>query len=166
MLFLTFGCAAASLCYGQANHPAQRSDSLILVAGANNPQYLTHSDGRQQLIYTCEAEYPAQAVVAAISQELQKKNWKPLKEDFLNPGLPSSFVRGWVNFEDDAEHPATYVHQWIGDWESSARDIVRYSLEYSSQNTSTRDLHTLRITALYIPARAAIEIKNSTTRKE
>jgi len=164
-LLLAFGCAVASVCYGQAGGSTQHSDSLVIVSGAKDPRYLAHSDGRQQLIYTCEVEYPAEEIVASISRELRKKHWKPLKEDFLNPGLPSSNVRGWVSFEDGTTHTAEYVHEWMADWENAAHDIVMYDLEYRSADTSTRDLRALQVIALYVPARTVIEMKRATTPK-
>jgi hypothetical protein len=148
-------------CFSQTANTDKHSDSLILASGGNNPSYKNYSDGRQHLIYTCEVDYPTKDVVAFVSKELQVKNWKPLKEDFMNPKLPSSHVSGWADFEDDRANPSTHVYQWMADWENEAHDIVRYSLEYRSPAASTRDLHTLRVIALYIPAPVASEMKRT-----
>jgi hypothetical protein len=49
----------------------------------------------------------------------------------------------------------------MADWENDAHDIVRYDLEYRSPVASTRDLHALRVIALYIPAATASEMKRT-----
>jgi len=162
-LLLTFGYGVTSFCYGQAGSSTQRSESLVVVSGAMDPKYLAQPDGREQLAYTCAVEYPAQEIVASISRELRKRHWKPLKEDFLNPGLPSSLVSGWTSFQDSTTHPTEYVHQWMADWENPAHDVVRYDLEYRSPDDSTRDLRSLQVIALYIPARIVIEMKRATS---
>jgi hypothetical protein len=148
-------------CHSQTANTDKHSDSLILASGGINSSYRAYPDGRQQLIYTCEVEYPAEDVIAFISRKLRAKNWKPLKEDFMNPGLPSSHVSGWADFEDDTASPSTHVYQWMADWENEGHDIVRYALEYRSPVASTRNLHTLRVIALYIPAPVASEMKRT-----
>lgn len=154
-------CVVSATCFSQTASTDKHSDSLILASGGNNPSYKNYPDGREHLIYTCEVDYPAEDVVAFISKELQVKNWKPLKEDFMNPGLPSSHVSGWADFEDDRASPSTHVYQWMADWENEAHDIVRYDLEYRSPVASTRDLRMLRVIALYIPAQVANEMKRT-----
>jgi len=52
--------------------------------------------------------------------------WKPLMEDFLNPGISTSLVRGWTNYQDDVRHQ--YVWQWQGQWESDKGEIATYAL--------------------------------------
>jgi hypothetical protein len=79
----------------------------------------------------------------------------------MNPGLPSSHVSGWADFEDGRARPSTHVFQWMADWENEAHDIVRYDLEYRSPVASTRDLHTLQVIALYIPAPIVSEMKRT-----
>jgi len=161
MSLLASVCILSSACYGQAASDDQHSDSLVVVSGGNNPLFVTYSDGRQQVTYTCDAAYPAADVLAYISKELQVNDWKPLKDDFLNPGLASSNVRGWTDFEDGTKHPSTHVFQWTADWENEAHDIVRYGLEYRSPVASTRDLHALKVVALYIPAATVTEMKQA-----
>ncbi len=85
-LVLTAITIAMPTCYGQVAGSTKYSNSLIEVSGAQNPTYLALSEGREQLTYTVAVEYPADKIVAFVSSELQKKGWKPLREDFLNPG--------------------------------------------------------------------------------
>jgi hypothetical protein len=151
----------ASACCGQVTTVHYTPNFLVLAPSAKDPSYLTQSDGRQELTYSCEVEYPAENVIAFISKQLRANDWKLLKEDFMNPGLPSSHIGGWTDFEDGATKPSTHVYQWMADWENEGHDIVRYNLEYRSPAASTRDLHTLRVIALYIPAPVASEMKRT-----
>src|SRR5215471_14955089 len=83
--------------FGQnANHEEKYSASLVVAPLAKSPKYLKYQDGRQQVVYTSESEYPGEDVLSFISAELRKQGWKPLPQDFLNPDIPSSHQRGWT----------------------------------------------------------------------
>jgi len=141
----------------------KHSESLIVVSGAKDPSYRTYPDGREHVMYTVEAEYPAEKIISAISGQLGKKGWKPLREDFMNPGIQSSRIRGWKSFADATQQPEEGVHSWVADWESPAHDIVVYTLEYrtpgAAVSTYTHSLKTLQVIGLYIPARVAADMK-------
>jgi hypothetical protein len=137
------------------------SDSLLVAPSGQKPNYLTYPDGREQLIYTIEIAYPAENLLSFLKTELQKRSWKPLPEDFFNPGMPSSIRRGWSFFEDHTQQPWTGVFVWSADWENSTRDITQYVLRYESPDNSTRDLKNLQVIALFIPANIAAKMKSS-----
>jgi hypothetical protein len=126
---------------------------------AKSPKYLKYRDGRQQVVYASESEYPAEDVLSFISAELKKRGWKPLPQDFFNPDVPSSHQRGWAFFEDHTQKPSTGVFAWSADWENDARDIVVYALRYESPDNSTRNLKNLQVVALFIPAEIAAKMK-------
>lgn|ERR1700752_3498318 len=143
----------------QGDGRQKHSDSLLAAPSAKQPNHLTYPDGRQQLIYTIETAYPAEELLSFIRAELQKRGWKPLAEDFFNPGMPSSIQRGWSFFEDHAQQPWTGVYAWSADWENSMHDITQYVLRYESPDHSTRDLKNLQVIALFIPANIAVKMK-------
>jgi hypothetical protein len=87
-------------------------------------------EGTDQLSYQIEVEYPAVSIVSCISTQLAEKGWRPLKEDYWNPGLPSSHVRGWTQFVDASVHPEATVDQWAAQWENAAGNLVWYSMRY------------------------------------
>jgi hypothetical protein len=118
--------------------------------------------GKDQIIYNLQSEYPADDVLSTISTRLKRLGWRPLKEDWLNPGLPSSHIRGWTYFEDETTNPATSVRAWGGQWENSTHDILEYNLEYRCPGklcSSTYDLHDLRVVAIRVPADLAKRMK-------
>ena len=146
--------------FGQrANDGEKYSASLVVAPSAKSPKYLKYQDGRQQVIYSTESEYPAEDVLSFIRAELKKRGWKPLPQDFLNPEIPSSHQRGWTFFEDHTQKPWTGVYAWNADWENGSHDIVVYVLRYESPDNSTRDLKNLQVIALFIPADIAAKMK-------
>ena len=80
--------AAPRFSYSQAPESAKYSNSLIAVAGATNTSYAILSEGRQQLSYVTESDYPATKILSFISNDLRKKGWNTLDQDFMNPGFP------------------------------------------------------------------------------
>lgn len=150
---------AMPTCYAQVARSTKYSNSLIEVSGAQNPTYLALSEGREQLTYTVAVEYPADKIVAFVSGELQKKGWKPLREDFLNPGIPSFNVRGWASFDDAVQKPAARVYQWMTDWEDRTRDITVYDLEYRYPTSGAPNRSELHVLELYIPAPTVAKMK-------
>lgn len=143
----------------RANDEQKYSASLVVVPSAKSPKYLKYQDGRQQLIYATESEYPAEDVLSFISAELRKRGWRPLPQDFFNLEIPSSHQRGWTFFEDHTQKPWTGVYAWNADWENGSHDIVVYALRYDSPDNSTRNLKNLQVIALFIPAEIAANMK-------
>ena len=135
---------------GQALRPC-----LVVVPGGTNIRSIRYH-GEDQLSYRVQSQYPAGDVLQTIGSQLAKTGWKPLKKDYLNPGLASSQVRGFQYFPDPTTHPKSSVRRWVGQWENDAHDIVNYMLEYRCAEdlcSSTRDLHDLQVSAIFIPAK-------------
>lgn len=146
--------------FGQrANVEEKYSASLVVTPLAKNPKYLKYQDGRQQVIYSTESEYPAEDVLSFISAELKKLGWKPLPQDFLNSDIPSSHQRGWTFFEDHTKKPWTGVYAWNADWENGSHDIAVYALRYESPDNSTRNLKNLQVIEFFIPSDIAAKMK-------
>ncbi len=117
--------------------------------------------GADKVSYKVQTDYPADDVISFISKELKGKGWEPLREDYLNPGVPSSHVRGWTEFSDSTTHPETHVHQWLAQWENDAGDIVWYTLQYRYPKGRAPSLDVLDVIAAYIPAKVAKPLKRS-----
>jgi hypothetical protein len=163
-LLLTLALVLVVGCQRRSGTERKHSESLLIAPSAINPKYLAYPDGRQQLTYTVDIEYPAEPTIAFISVELQKRNWEPLREDFLNPGTPSSQVRGWTQFEDQATEPRATVRAWGTDWEDAAHNITTYSLHYRypMSGHDPADARMLHVVALYFPAAVAEKLKHAT----
>jgi hypothetical protein len=159
ILLLAVAFVAASGSQQGADGGQKYSDSLLVAPFAKSPKYFRWPDGRQQLTYTTETEYPAEDVLSFFRAELEKRGWKPLPQDFLNPDIPSSLKRGWTFFEDHTQKPWTGVYAWAADWENGPHDLTSYILKYESPTNSTHDLKNLQVIALYIPAEMAAKMK-------
>src|SRR5262249_30746944 len=84
----------------------------------------------ESVTYQLNQDYPARSAIQTITARLESNGWRPLREDFLNPGLPTSVVRGWMHFEDGNTGRPTEVYQWVGQWEDTSKRIVWYILSY------------------------------------
>jgi hypothetical protein len=125
------------------------SDSLFLVHGASDVHF-TKLCGTDQLSYHITSQYPAYKVITNIKAKLNELGWIPLKNSFLNPGLPTSHVRGWTNFEDATGERLKVVHSWWGDWTNERGEIVTYILRYDYLKNEQPDLESLSVTAIYM----------------
>jgi hypothetical protein len=137
------------------------SDSLIVVSGAQNIRYAKFN-GTDQLLYEIKIQYPANAVLEELRKQLEIKGWSPLSEDYLNPGLPSSHIRGWSDFIDATKSPERKVHQWLAQWEDKKGDILWCTLRYSYPCKGTPNLKDLTVSEVFIPAAIAREAKEAT----
>jgi hypothetical protein len=137
---------------------AKYSDSLIVVAGAKDLHY-TKLEGTDQILYIVEAEYPANSVLQEIFQKLEAKGWRPFQEDYLNPGLPSSHVRGWTDFIDATKKQRKKVYQWLAQWENKNHDILWCTLRYSYPDVGKPNLSDLTVSKVFIPSKIAIEAR-------
>lgn len=160
--------AATFLAASPSQYPSEEKypPSLVVVSPTKNQKYVRYPDGREQLTYLIEAEYPAERVLPFIKGELKKQGWEPLPNDFLNPGIPSSIQRGWTFFQDQTQSPATFVWQWSVDWKNATNDITSYTLAYQATTNSTRNLNDLHVAALFIPAEIATKIQPHSGRQK
>jgi hypothetical protein len=156
-------CACTDQRKSSAETPKGFAPSLIVLPGANEVKF-EKSNGADQVSYKLQVDYPAESVLEVIRSRLAKQGWKTLQEDFLNPGLPSSHVRGWTDLEDWSKEPKTHVHQWLAQWQNNSGDIVLYTLQYRYPKDKPPDMRNLQIHAAYIPARIADQMKSEVLR--
>ena len=152
-------------CRGQRqSSPSESIPAYLVVSpGATSIKHKWFN-GQEQLSYHNQAEYPADDLLNTIKDRLDKLGWKPLKEDFLNPGTPSSLIQGWSFFNDDTTQPKTSVRSWITQWENPSHDIVEYALTYRCPGdlcmSTAQTPRDLRVMAVYVPAALAQRMKS------
>ncbi len=159
---VVFVVCISAWCQQSKHAAAEIRPTFFVVARGATEVKQSRWQGHDQIVYRIQASYPAADVLKTIAVRLGQLGWKPLKEDWLNPGLPSSHVRGWTYFEDETTKPATSVRAWSADWENGVHDILTYQLEYRCAGnlcSSTLDLHDLRVVAIHIPADLAERMK-------
>ncbi len=156
-------------CHSVSESPPRYSRALIVLPNAREVKFGKYN-GSDQLSYTVEVEYPASEQISTISKKLAENGWKPLREDWLNPGLKSSHTRGWTDFEDVSRRRDLRVFQWLAQWDDKAGDVVAYAYQYRDQLGPARHRsryflrkepgsHKLRVMAVYFPAKLAEKIK-------
>jgi hypothetical protein len=116
--------------YPAAGSRQIRPDALIVLPGATDVRDTNENDGT--VLYELNQDYPALPVTQTITARLESSGWRPLREEFLNPGLSTSLVRGWVSVEDRTTGRPTQVYQWVGQWEDASRRIVWYVFAYDA----------------------------------
>lgn len=147
-VFLVFAFGLSGCWRGNTAH---HTDALIVCPGAERVDW-GWFQGTDQLAYQVKVGYPADSTIACISKKLSANGWQPLKEDFWNPGLPSSQVRGWTHFTDVMVHPEAGVDAWVAQWQNQAGDVAWYYLQY---RYPSQDRYTLFVNAGFIPANKA-----------
>ena len=120
--------------YGAVGSQRARPDALIVLPNAIDVRDTNENEGT--VVYRLNEEYPALPVIQTIQSRLERSGWHPLREDFLNPGLPSSLVRGWTSHEDRTQGRAAQVYQWMAQWEDDSKRIVWYDLTYDAVTES------------------------------
>jgi hypothetical protein len=124
---------------------------LLILEGAQRAQ---HTTGPQEVVtFDIEEMGPAPHTIVEITRHLDQLGWEPLKEDFLNPGVPTSLVRGWTDYQDDVRDQ--YVWQWQGQWQSARGDIATYDLKYTNAGGDTSCAGPLHVAAIALNAEAA-----------
>jgi len=108
-----------------------------------------------QVLYQVNTPYPAEEVLKYIKTKLAHDQWIPLENDYLNPRIPSSHVRGWGSFVDRTTSPKTKVRQWLAQWKNSEGDIVWFRFQYRSSVGGVEDLNPLRVVGTYVPRQIA-----------
>jgi len=108
-----------------------------------------------QVLYQVNTPYPAEEVLKYINTRLVHDRWIPLQNDYLNPGIRSSHVRGWGSFIDGTTLPKTKVRQWLAQWKNPEGDIVWFRFQYRSGVVGVEDLNTLRVAGTYVPRQIA-----------
>jgi hypothetical protein len=127
---------------------------LLVVAGAYDADCRPYA-GTMQVNYELRIAYPADAVISELNSHLEGLGWRQLREDFLNPGFPTSHVDGWSEFLDSTVQPTAVIHQWMADWTNDQGDIVRFALRYTFPRGGKEDLTKLHVFGILLPSKVA-----------
>lgn len=129
----------------------QHVDALVVAPDATEIAFKT-VEGTQQVYYNCRVPYPANGVIEFIGSELLSAGWSPREESYLNPGSPTSQVKGWGKFLDETKEEPEVVHQWWGEWQRPDGSVVIYILRYAYPEDSQPDLVNLSVVGIHNPA--------------
>ena len=107
----------------------QSSNSLVILTGAYNVKK-TNEPGKVEVNYEVMQAFPAPEAIGRIAVAMSESGWTPFEEDFLNPGMPSSLVRGWTDYREGSLTADSGRTQWIGQWKNPKGEVAEYRLLY------------------------------------
>ena len=153
---------------------ASNAASHWLISPENLPVYLRPLSGATQVVaagkdgdfavhYDLAVCYPAWSELGRLQERLPRE-WAPRKENFLNPGIPTSQVRGWQHYEDATTEPHTYVDHWSGEWDDQSGRILTLDLMYRARTAGERRC-TLTVSASQLSA-GTVRALEARTRSE
>lgn len=134
------------------------SAALVVAGDAKDVTYSTNN-GADLVSYNLKVAFPANEVIQEITSKLAEQGYKPLKESFLNPGIPSSMERGWSEYVDATKTPNKTVHQWNTDWSNNAGEIVSYMFRYEYPEGKDKNLIDLEVSAILMQKALANDAK-------
>ncbi|QDT67990.1 hypothetical protein MalM25_08990 [Planctomycetes bacterium MalM25] len=131
--------------------------ALLVLEGATQLRRDPGAYGSHHVAYALNEKHPASIAIQQISSNLKKLGWMPIQDDWLNPGIPSSHLRGWTDFRDGTTTPMNRVHRWGAQWQDKTGNVVDYTLSYTYPVSGVPDLHSLWINGSWYPA-ASVKI--------
>jgi len=154
--------AATASCRHNATGPVKLPPELIVRKGATDVRMQKRTDGGVELSYRVLEQFPADSLLSELKAALPAERWRPLTENWLNPGTSSGDARGWTSFFDTTKTPPKLVHVWSGGWQDSQGNLVEYAVTYESRErpagswSAPPDDSAAMVTALALPT-AAVE---------
>ncbi len=140
------------------------ANALVVLDGATKISREGGYGGSYQVGYEIVEKHPAADAIQQISARLHALGWKPLRDDWLNPGIPSSHVRGWTDYQDASVKPSRHIHLWLAQWKHAAGNVVVYSLRYSYPWDGKPNLRSLRVSGSWYPAATVRSMQRHTRR--
>lgn len=128
----------------------RRDQALAPLPTAHDIVYSEDGPGQFSVSYTLEERFPAKKSLRLLAHRLRSKGWHPLQEDWLNPGIPSSHVRGWVGIETD--NISNTENQWNGQWADERGNVVAYFLSCSGSSRAAANSSIISVHALWTDA--------------
>jgi hypothetical protein len=159
LLVMAGACRVSRARVGTAELPA----TLFVPGDAVDVTTTTATDGMVEVTYKISEQYPATGLLAKVHAAVPAA-WKPLERDWLNRRQEASHSAGWIQFADATNITPRFVHQWSAQWLDASGNVTAYQLRYESQARRTSDPmappenRTVLVTALWVPARAAIRL--------
>ena len=134
-------CTAQSVAAAKAfSSPAAANDKCALLAKEKGLVVSSDADRLTcqakpgewiQVSFVVHESYPARQIISEIKSQLTHAGWKPLKEDWLNPGISSAPARGWSQYVEETGGTLRDYWTWKAGWQNANGDLIEYTLLYS-----------------------------------
>lgn len=136
------------------------TDELVLVPDSKSV-VCTLEGRRQTMTYDLEEPWPAVRTLGVVRAEMRKRNWTPLREDFVNPGMRSSHLAGWRSLEEDGRT----IRQWLAQWSGPDGRVAWYELLYSSARGESKLPSLLKVNAALLDREEAAAAREQAQRR-
>jgi hypothetical protein len=111
------------------------------------------------------APVPAQEQIGQVLAHMAQHGWTAQGEDALNPGIPTSTVRGWTSYID-ARHPSrTRRYVWTGEWRNAQGDLASYVFSYVIPENGAEALSRMQVYSNVVEAEAERQIEAQVKRQ-
>jgi hypothetical protein len=134
--------AAASVAVGCNRRPTVETGTKELPAilrpppGALSVEQSVYPGRGAGVSYTMKMPYPAAGLVPDVEQRASSLGWLSMKEDYMNPGIPTSSVRGWTSYVDLSKGGRAAMHQWQSQWRNKDGALLTYSFWYRTESVA------------------------------
>ncbi len=126
------------------------------------------------MTYDLNETFPAPETIQKISEPLKKNGWEPLKERYLEPGVPSSRISGWKYYEDHRVGSDSFVYEWTTSWKDKDNNVITYTLQYRDPiEKYQRSIYilkpgssNLKVMAVYMPEKVARAMREGIYRRD
>jgi len=142
---------AFAACERRVEQQGPLPSAFFIPNGARDVQH-RERQGSHEVSYEVDAPYPASPFLCELTQHMDQRQWRGLREDALNPGSESSLVRGWGDYGNATRKPETHVHSWSAQWRNKDGDLLTYGLQYEYATTAKPELSKLKVSGLIRPA--------------
>jgi hypothetical protein len=117
-----------------------------------------------EVSFVLHESFPGRQVISEIRTHLTNAGWKPLKEDWLNPGTSSPRTKGWSQYVDETGGALRDYWMWKSTWQDAKGDLIQYSLRYSRPFRSKVQLSDVSIHGNWMSAAKAQADRDSVKR--
>ena len=138
--------------------PAPESADLLVLPGATDVQRRNQS-GTTGVAYSVQAPFPAAEQIEQVLKSMTERGWVAQEEDLLNPGIPTSTVRGWMTYVDATHTPRRRRYVWSTEWRNARGDLASYAFSYVMPETGTEALRQLSVSAGVLPVEWARRVE-------
>jgi hypothetical protein len=151
VVLVSAALASFASCQRRAAQQAPVPSAFFIPDGARNVEH-QERQGIHEVTYNVDAAYPASSFLCELTQHLDQRQWRGLREDALNPGSESSLVRGWGDYGNATRQPETHLHSWMAQWRNQDGDLLTYGLQYEYPASAKPELSKLKVFGVIWPA--------------
>ncbi|HEX2965944.1 MAG TPA: hypothetical protein VHO84_09165 [Syntrophorhabdaceae bacterium] len=122
------------------------SPEMIIPPTATSIEFKA-TPGFERLTYQLAVGFPARDFIESLSKKVRSLGYCPLKNDWLNRNMTTSYQKGWINYigVKSPKAPKQFISEWVSWWLNDSGDVLGCSLSYLSPSESPTNTTELRV---------------------